>query len=149
MPYDLIILKNLRSKIIEKLGAKIGKNIKIGSNVIIRSPDKLIIRDNTTINDKCFIDAYGGLEIGEGTSIAHDTTILTSSHTVDLQFRTNKLINNSVKIGNNVWIGCKSVIISNINNNTIVGACSFVNKEFDEMSILIGSPAVFLRYIDE
>ena len=53
-----------------------------------------------------------------------------------------------VIIGDNVWIGAKCTILkgSEIPSNTIVGACSVVNKKFTESgTIIAGNPAKIIK----
>jgi serine O-acetyltransferase len=47
-------------------------------------------------------------------------------------------------IGNNVYIGVNAVIVGKIKieNNVLIGACSLVNKDVQENSIVIGVPAI-------
>lgn len=50
-----------------------------------------------------------------------------------------------IYIGKHTWIGLRSVLLkgTKIQDNTIVGANSVVNKEFNESNIVIaGNPAV-------
>ncbi len=49
-------------------------------------------------------------------------------------------------IGNNVYIGANSVIAGKIlvKDNVVIGACSFLNKDVDEKSVLLGVPAVIV-----
>lgn len=51
-------------------------------------------------------------------------------------------------IGNDVWIGCNSVILSGIKigDGAIVGAGSVVTKDVEPYSIVAGAPAHFIKY---
>ena len=45
-------------------------------------------------------------------------------------------------IGNDVYIGAKSVIMPvNVGDGVVIGAGSFVNKDLDPWGIYVGSPA--------
>ena len=48
------------------------------------------------------------------------------------------------KLGNNVYVGANAVIAGNINvgDNVLIGACSLVNKDVVENSVMLGVPAV-------
>lgn len=52
------------------------------------------------------------------------------------------------KIGNDVWLGAGSIIKEGIKigDGAVVGANSFVNKNVESFSIVIGSPAKHLKY---
>ena len=51
-------------------------------------------------------------------------------------------------IGNDVWIGCNSVIARgvNIGDGAVVGANSFVDKDVPSYAIVAGSPAKIIKY---
>lgn len=63
----------------------------------------------------------------------------------------NKAINHSkdVFIGNNVWIGHRAEILKGtvIQDNSVVGACSVVNRAFYESNVIIaGQPAKIVKH---
>lgn len=51
-------------------------------------------------------------------------------------------------IGNDVWIGAGCIIKQGITigNGAIIGANSFVNKDVEPFSIVVGSPARLIKY---
>lgn len=51
-------------------------------------------------------------------------------------------------IGNDVWIGAQAIIKQGvrIGNGAVIGANSFVNKDVEPFSIVVGSPAKLLKY---
>ena len=51
-------------------------------------------------------------------------------------------------IGNNVWIGANSILVSGvkINDGAIVAAGSVVTKEVPTNAIVAGSPAKIIKY---
>ncbi len=112
-----------------------GKNIKIGKNVFI--------------NACCRFQDQGGIEIGKGVLIGHNTTIATLNHDFNPNLRQN-ITPASVKIGNNVWIGSDSTILPNvtIGDGAIVGAGSVVTKDVPPNTIVAGNPARVIRAID-
>ncbi len=112
-----------------------GKNIKIGKNVFI--------------NACCRFQDQGGIEIGDGCLIGHNTTIATLNH----DFNPNKRANlhpAPVKIGKNVWIGSDCTILPGveIGGGAIIGAGSLVTKSVPANSIALGSPARVIKQIE-
>ena len=112
-----------------------GKNIKIGKNVFI--------------NACCRFQDQGGIEIGDGSLIGHNTTIATLNHDFNPDKRAN-LHPGPVKIGKNVWIGSDSTILPGveIGDGAIIGAGSIVTKNVPANSIAVGSPARVIKQIE-
>ncbi len=112
-----------------------GKNIKIGKNVFI--------------NSCCRFQDQGGIEIGDGSLIGHNTTIATLNHDFNPAKR-QSLTPNAVKIGKNVWIGSDCTILPGveIGDGAIVGAGSVVTKSVPENTIVAGNPAKVIRKIE-
>ena len=112
-----------------------GKNIKIGKNVFI--------------NACCRFQDQGGIEIGDGSLIGHNTTIATLNHDFNPDKRAN-LHPSPVKIGKNVWIGSDSTILPGveIGDGAVIGAGSIVTKNVPANSIAVGSPARVIKKIE-
>lgn len=51
-------------------------------------------------------------------------------------------------IGNDVWIGAQAIIKQGvrIGDGAVIGANSFVNKDVEPFSIVVGSPAKHIKY---
>ena len=112
-----------------------GKNITIGKNVFI--------------NACCRFQDQGGIEIGDGALIGHNTTIATLNHDFNPKTRAN-ITPYPVKIGKNVWIGSDCTILPNvkIGDGAIIGAGSVVTKNIPANSIAVGNPARVIKQID-
>jgi len=112
-----------------------GKNIKIGKNVFI--------------NACCRFQDQGGIEIGDGSLIGHNTTIATLNHDFNPDKRAN-LHPSPVKIGKNVWIGSDCTILPGIEigDGAVIGAGSVVTKSVPANSIAVGSPARVIKQIE-
>ena len=112
-----------------------GKNIKIGKNVFI--------------NACCRFQDQGGIEIGDGSLIGHNTTIATLNHDFNPAKRQN-LTPSPVKIGKNVWIGSDCTILPGviIGDGAIIGAGSVVTKSVPANTIAVGNPARVIKKIE-
>ena len=112
-----------------------GKNIKIGKKVFI--------------NACCRFQDQGGIEIGDGSLIGHNTTIATLNHDFNPAKRQN-LTPSPVKIGKNVWIGSDCTILPGveIGDGAIIGAGSVVTKSIPANTIAVGSPARVIKEIE-
>ena len=112
-----------------------GKNIKIGKNVFI--------------NACCRFQDQGGIEIGDGSLIGHNTTIATLNHDFNPAKRQN-LTPSPVKIGKNVWIGSDCTILPGveIGDGAIIGAGSVVTKSVPANAIAVGNPARVIKELE-
>ena len=112
-----------------------GKNIKIGKNVFI--------------NACCRFQDQGGIEIGDGSLIGHNTTIATLNHDFNPAKRQN-LTPRPVKIGKNVWIGSDCTILPGveIGDGAIIGAGSVVTKSIPTNAVAVGNPARVIKEIE-
>lgn len=119
-------------------GMEIGKGARIGIGTVIVDPRGIKIGENGIVNEFCHLDGRGGLSIGKNTSISMYTAIITAGHdkdSKDFKYRKGK-----TKIGNNVWIGTRAIILENsdIADFAVIGAgCVFKGKA-EEKEIYIG-----------
>lgn len=77
--------------------------------------------------------------------ISWDVIIMDSDlHAVDSK----KIIHKPIRIENNVWIGCRSIILKGITigEGAIIGAGSIVSKDVPSGAIVGGNPAQILSY---
>jgi UDP-N-acetylglucosamine acyltransferase len=99
--------------------AKIGKNVRLGINNIIG--DNVVIADNVIIgsNNKIYPNniIYPNVEIGNNNVILDANTI--GEHPVNMDDFSNKIYN-GVKIGDNNYFHCKSVIFGGTDNKTTI-----------------------------
>lgn len=114
--------------------ADFGKNIHIGKFVFI--------------NAGCSFQDQGGITIGDGCLLGHNTVIATLNHDEN-PARRNDLIPAPVVIGNRVWIGSNATILPGvtIGDNAIVAAGAVVTKDVPPDTVVAGVPARILRKI--
>ena len=133
-------------------------NVKLGNNVrilnrcnVFGSPEHpAILGDNTIIGMRCFLNGWGAqLTLGERVSIAQNVHIMTDSgpSASNLLQRVFPLQFGPVSIGSDSWVGIGSIIMPNVKLGKfcIVASNSFVNKSFDDYSIIGGNPAKLIR----
>ena len=128
--------------------------LKIGNGCLFNNVEfyiaensSVVIKDNTRMFGPTHIASCEGktIEIGNDCLVSSNVNIRnTDSHSVvDMN---GKRLNygKDIVIGDHVWI-CNNVSVlkgSKINNNSIIGNSSVVNKEFNDTNVMIcGSPA--------
>lgn len=119
------------------------RGVKIGDNVSIINPPKfasepylVTIGDNTTVSfDVAFV--------------THDAATRVIRNLKDGNPET--VIYGPISIGNNCFIGCRTTILANvtIGDNSIIGACSLVNRDIPSNVIAAGNPCKVICTLDE
>lgn len=109
----------------------------------IIAPEKLIIGENCWIGEGAILDASGGLEIGENTSIGLGVYLWThESYKLNIrgentQKSSHKIKRTPTKIGSNCFIAGPSVIMPGvtIHDRCLIAPMSLVNKDVPERTI--------------
>lgn len=85
-----------------------------------------------------YINAYGGLILGNNVNIGQNTVITTTNHDIyDHRKVSNKKM--GIIIGNNVWIGANCSIVAGvkIGNNVTIGAGCVIRQNIPSNTIVI------------
>lgn len=122
----------------------------------------VVIGDYTYYGRNCMFRTpeTSDIKIGKFCSIANDVSIIAANHRYDTisTFHFHEIIKDvkyhearelgSIIIGNDVWIGSKSIILKgvNIGNGAIIGAGSVVTKDVPAYSVVGGVPAKIITY---
>ena len=153
--------------IINKKGAQlcIGENVTIKSSflsnlvglysrtiIITRIKNSKIIIGNNVGISGATIYARKSIEIGDNTLIGGNVKILDNDfHPLEIEARNNdikeKILTKPIKIGNNCFIGCNSIILkgTELGDGCIVGAGAVVTGKFEPNSVIAGNPAQIIR----
>jgi len=126
-----------------------GNNVTIYDTAIITG--EMQIGDNTWIGPFTSLDGSGGLRIGGNCSISSGVRILThdtvkwalSGGKQDYEY-------SPVTIGDSCFIGVNTIILrgTSIGNHCLIGACSLVNQDIPDGSIVVGSPAKIIGRVE-
>lgn len=120
----------IHEKAIIEGNVKIGKNSSVLAFAVVRGDeDKIVIGDNTNIQEHCMIHGKK-TSIGSNVTIGHNAVV------------------HGAKIGDNVLVGMGAIILDNaeISDWSIIGAGSLVppGKRL-ESGVYVGSPAKKIR----
>jgi len=108
------------------------------------------IGEGSYLNFNCnFVDDTK-IIIGKKVLFGPAVTIATVGHPINPDYR-EYMYADSVKIGDNCWIGANSTICPGvtIGENSVIGAGSVVTKDIPANSVAVGNPCKVLRTINE
>lgn len=126
-----------------------GENVNIEHGAHFAKGDGIIIGSGSGLGVNSMV--HGPLEIGENVMMGPNVTILTHTHNIkrtDIPMCKQGSIVKGVIIGNDVWIGMRSIIMPGvkIGNGAIIGAGAVVTKDVPDYAIVGGVPAKVIRY---
>lgn len=136
----------IRFILVRRLADECGHCVRIAEGVILKNIEGLQLGDHVSLHPMCYIDAYGGIRIGNDVSIAHATSILSTEHDYDApgeMIRDAKVVSRPVEIGDNVWIGCGVRILAGVRvaSTAVVGAGAVVTRDVAAGHVVAGVPA--------
>ena len=136
------------------LGVKmIGKGQRISpSCFIVGSYENIVLHSNTEINSHCLMLAKNKIVIGENSTLAYGSTIITSANPNGPK---NKLatiypkMTAPVIIEDNVWVGANATILPGvtIGSMSVVAAGAVVTKDVPSGVLVAGNPAVIKKQL--
>ena len=134
-------------------------NIEVGNNVSIMSQSYLYatdaflkIGDNFSMNSNSCLGADGGrIYIGDNVLIAQNVVLRAANHShdlVDIPIKDQGHKSGTIQIGDGVWIGANSVILTDvtIGKHSIVAAGAVVTKDVMPFTIVGGVPAKIIQH---
>ena len=107
-------------------------------------PSRILIGDGTSIGDRTEIHSGKSVEIGSGSNISWDVCIMDRDYH---KLNSPVEVIRPVKIGNNVWIGCNSLIMKGVTvgEGAVVAAGSVVTKDVPPGALVGGNPARIIK----
>lgn len=140
----------LKASLLRWCGAKVGKNVRICSSVMVIGSGNLEIGDNTWIGPNTLISTSSEIKIGSDCDIAPMVYIGDGTHNITPNYNriAGKDISLPISIGDGCWICAKSTILANtsIGKMCVVAAGAVVTSKFtDEYSLIAGVPARIIK----
>ncbi|GAB6146588.1 acyltransferase [Desulfocicer niacini] len=138
--------ERIRRKMLGKYFKRCGKNLIIHVGFRFRGIHKIVVGDNVHIGVDSFIQASGGLEMGDDVMLGPGVKIWTVNHRFEnseIPIYKQGYEHKPVKIGKGVWLGANVFVLPGvtISEGCVVAAGSLVGiKRYPPYSILSGSP---------
>ena len=145
-PYSLLVEFSIpfRRILAKKLFKKCGKNFICESNVSFNYGHQISIGNDVFFNRGVFIDAKGGVTIGESVCLTETVQIFTHGHSEAIH---HKRTYSPVTIKNSAKIYSGATILPGITigEQAIVAVGAVVSKDVTPNSVVAGTPAKFIR----
>lgn len=106
--------------------------------ITIKNPENLYIESGVKIGPNCLFGAFKNITLGKNSRISSNCILETGSLDISKQFdEKSEHIGREIHIGNNVWIGVGSIVLSgvSIGDNSFIAAGSVVYKNVPPNSI--------------
>jgi putative colanic acid biosynthesis acetyltransferase WcaF len=135
----------IKKRILILFGAKVGKNLAIKPNVIIKYPWNLVIGNNVWIGENSWIDNLDTVTINDSVCISQSVYLLTGNHNYkSINF---DLLTKPIVIHNGAWIGAKAVVCPGVivHSNAIVTVGSVLTKNAESNKVYTGNPAIAIK----
>jgi maltose O-acetyltransferase len=156
--YSLWLFKNwpgvagffLRNAVLSVLCRRKSGMVWLQSEVNLVYVGRMKLGSNIGINSGTYLNALGGLELGNHVLIGSNVTISAGRHPIEGRFPSvyeRPCEPLKIIIEDDVWIGAGAVIMPGITlrKGTVVGANSVVTKSTEEYDIVVGAPAKRVR----
>lgn len=145
-----LFIRKLRRACCKHIFNYCGKDVNIESGARFGMGGGISIGDGSGLGINCFV--ANPVTIGKNVMMGPDVIILTGSHKtdrLDIPMRLQGVEpNREVVIGDDVWIGCRVIVLPGvkIGKGVIIGAGAVVTKDIPDYAVVAGVPAKIIRY---
>jgi len=134
-----------RNFLLRRLGARIGRAVRIYPSADIFYPWNVIIEDDATIGPRVQVYSLGKISIGRGALISQNVHLCAGSH--DYTQAHLPLLTPPISIGAGAWL-CADAFVGpgvTVGEFAIVGARAVAVRDVPPRAIVAGNPARVLR----
>lgn len=140
----------LRYVILRCLAKKSCGFFRVLERVTIEYPRGLSIGRQAGLNVGCWINARGGVTIGDDVIMGPYCVVHSANHrfdSLDVPTRRQGYEEKPVYIGNNVWLGAQVTVLPGvtIGENAVIGAGAVVTRDIPPNAVAVGNPARVIR----
>lgn len=134
-----------RAMLLRLFGARVGKGCTIRRTSKVYYPWKLVMGTGSCLGDDCEVYNLGPVTLGDWVTISQEAYICAGTH--DYRYRTMPLITTPITLKDDSWICARAFVGPGVTvgQGAIVGACAVAMKDVEDMAIVAGNPAVFVR----
>lgn len=149
-----LVFSGIRYSVIRSILKRCGKNVYFSSHVVIKNLHNVSLGDNISVHEFSYIDGTGGIDIGDDVSIAHSSSLISSSHNydkIDVPIRDQGTSSQRIIIENNVWLATGVTVLTGsvIKEGCILAAgCIYNDKVGIKNGIFAGVPAKVIKKRD-
>ena len=139
----------LRRGLVRFIFRSCGRGVIIKTRAYFGTGENIVIGDRSQLGVNCKVE--NDLILGEDVVMGPDVVIMSSSHAYERLDqpvnRQGRLPRRPVKIGNDVWIGTRVLILPGVQvgDQAILGAGAVVTKDVPARAIAAGNPARVIR----
>ena len=150
------LYRALNRRLAIRKNVETGRDLVIGTGGHVTAPDRLVIGRSVNIGRNFYMACNGS--IGDGVLISsyvaivgrydHDMKAvgswMTQSPWLYEPDARPRAAGDSIAIGDDVWIGCRALLLSGITigRGAVIGAGSIVTRDVAPYAIVVGTPAV-------
>jgi acetyltransferase-like isoleucine patch superfamily enzyme len=145
LPYYILFFHYLIPQKLFRLNPKVKWPVHFTSKVLAAENITKGILCDPGDNNNNYIQANNGIIFGSNIELGPGVSIISSNHKGNNLREHTK--GKSITIGNNVWIGANSTVLSevSIGDNVIIGANSLINKDIPSNSVAVGNPCKVIK----
>jgi acetyltransferase-like isoleucine patch superfamily enzyme len=142
-----LVLRRLVYKVLFK---RLAGAVWVEPRVTFVHTDRLSVGTHFGVNSGSYINAVGGITVGDYVVVGTNVTISSGEHPIEGReppIYTRLPVPKPIVIEDDVWIGAGAVIMPGVTlrRGTVVGANSVVTSSTEEYSVVVGVPARKIR----